>query len=150
MPALIVAAIAALAVGGVVFALEQVESGAEETAGRDVPVVEQPQAGKSDEKPTDVAAWPAGTAAYTVVLATAEDEATARARATAAIGAGVPAGVLDTDDYATLEPGRWALFSGQFDSREAAAAEARRYGAAGFPEAEARFVSDRRRPATSD
>lgn len=150
LPAFIVGAIALVAVGGVVFALEKVESDAEKSATRRVPVVDQTEQLKSDEKPTDVAAWPAGTSAYTVLLVTTGDEASARARATAAVGAGVPAGVLNSSDYPTLAPGRWALFTGRFDSREVAAEEATRYAAAGFPEAEPGFISDRREPATND
>lgn len=146
LPAGIVGAIALLAVAGIVFALRQVESDAEKEATKPVPVVTQPESAESDQKPTDVAAWPAGTAAYTVVLATADDEDTARAQATAAVGAGIPVGVLDSDAYPTLEPGLWVLFTGQFDSREGATEEATRYAALGFPNAEPRFVSDERDP----
>ena len=142
VPAVIVGAIALLAVGGVWFALEQVESDAERQATKEVPVVERPAAPEADEKPTEVAAWPAGDAAYTVVLAKAPDETTARARAAAAVEDGVPAGVLDSDRYPTLEPDVWMLFAGRFETRDEAAAEAARYAAAGFPEAEARFVSE--------
>ena len=149
LPIAIVAVIALLAVGGTVFALEQVESDAEDSASRDVPIVTQPDARESESKPTDVLAWPAGTSAYTVVLDTTADESSARARATAAVGGGVAAGVLDSDAYPTLAPGEWVLFTGKFDSREAAAEEARRYAALGYPEARAEFVSDQRRPATS-
>jgi predicted nucleic acid-binding Zn ribbon protein len=143
-PAAIIAVIALIAVGAVVFALNQVESDAEREATKPAIVVKPPDQSGSEDKPTDVAAWPAGTSAYTVVLAQTPDEATARARATAAVGGGVPAGVLDSDAYPTLQPGMWVLFTGEFDTQAEAAEEAARFVASGFPEAAAAFVSDRR------
>lgn len=148
MPGAIIVVIALIAVGGVLFALDQVESDAEREATKPAVVVERPQPPGGEAKPTDVAAWPAGTAAYTVVLAESPDETTARARATAAVGGGIPVGVLDSDSYPTLEPGRWLLFVGRYDTRAEAAEEAARYVAAGFPDAEAAFVSDRRGAST--
>jgi hypothetical protein len=141
-PALIVGAIAVIAIVGVLIALDQVESDAEREATKPAVVVERPQPPGSEEKPTDVAAWPGGTAAYTVSLARVPDESIARARATAAVGEGIPAGVLDSDAYPTLEPGAWVLFAGRFDTETEAAREAARYAAAGFPEAQVAFVSD--------
>ena len=143
-PAAIVVAIALVAVGAVAFALEQVESDAEREATEPAPVFRQDAPAASDQKPTDVAAWPADTSAYTVLLATEDDERAARARATAAVGSGVPAGVLDSDAYPTLAPGEWVLFAGRFETREQAADEAARYAAAGFPDARQAFVSEQR------
>ena len=143
MPGAIVVVIALIAVAGLFFALEQVESDAEREAREPALVVGRPQPPAGGEQPTEVASWPAGTAAYTVVLAETPDETTARARATAAVEGGVPAGVLDSGAYPTLEPGTWVLFTGRFDTRVEAAEEATRYVAAGFPDAEAAFVSDR-------
>ena len=74
------------------------------------------------------------------------DESIARARATAAVGAGIPAGVLDSDAYPTLEPGAWVLFTGRFDTETEAAREAARYAAAGFPEAAGRVRQRRSEP----
>ena len=144
MPGAIVVLIALVAIAGLVFALEQVESDAEREATEPAIVIGGPQPPAGGEEPTQVATWPAGTDAYTVVLAETADETTARARATAAVEGGVPAGVLHSDAYPTLEPGTWVLFAGRFDTRAEAAEEATRYVAAGFPEAEAAFVSDRR------
>ena len=141
-PASIIGAIAVIAIVGVLIALDQVESDAEREATKPAIIVEQPQPPGSEEKPTDVAAWPDGTAAYTVSLARMSDEDIARARATAAVGSGIPAGVLDSDAYPTLEPGEWVLFAGRFDTEAEAAREAARYAAAGFPEAQVAFVSD--------
>ncbi len=142
IPAAIVVLIALIAVGGVVFALDQVESDAEREATEPTLVVGRPQPPANGKQPTEVASWPAGTDAYTVVLAETPEETTARAHATAALEGGVPAGVLHSDAYPTLEPGMWVLFAGRFDSRAEAAEEATRYAAAGFPEAEPAFVSD--------
>lgn len=145
-PGAIIVVIALIAIGGVVFALDQVESDAEREATKPALVVQRPQQPGNGEKPTDVAAWPAATAAYTVVLAKSSDETTARARATAAVGSGIPAGVLDSTDYPSLDPGMWILFAGRYDTQADAAEDAARYVAAGFPTAEAAFVSDRSPP----
>jgi hypothetical protein len=142
VPAAIVVAIALLAVGGVVFALERVESDAEREATKPATIFEGAGRPGSETKPTDVATWPAETSAYTVVLATTPDEVEARAQATAAVGSGVPAGVLDSDRYPTLEAGEWMLFTGRFDTRSQAVKEAARYAATGFPNARAEFVSE--------
>jgi hypothetical protein len=143
VPAVIVAAIALLAVGGVLFALERVESDAEREATKPAEVLERTPPPKTTAEPTGVASWPEGESAYTVVLATTSDEDTARARATAAVSAGVPAGVLDSDRYPTLDADTWVLFAGRYAAREDAEAEAARYAAAGYPEARARFVGAR-------
>jgi hypothetical protein len=140
MPGAIIVVIALVAVGGVIFALDQVESDAEREATKPAIVVRQPEPGGT----TEIATWPAGTDAYTVVLAETADETTARARAATAASGGVPAGVLDSNRYPTLDPGVWVLFAGRFETRAEAVEEAARYVAAGFPDAEAAFVSDRR------
>ena len=147
MPAAIIAVIALIAVGGVLIALDQVESDAEKEATKPAVVVERPKPPSGDQ-PTDVASWPRGTSAYTVALAEAPDETSARARATAAVGGGVPAGVLQSDSYPTLDPGKWLVFAGRFETQSEAEEEATRYVAAGFPDAEAVFVSDQLPPAT--
>jgi hypothetical protein len=143
VPAVIVVAIALLAVAGVVFALARVESDARREATKPVPVVKQPPP-ERQAKPAALVSWPAGASAYTVALATASDEASARARATSTAASGIAAGVLDSDAYPTLEPGTWVVFTGRFDTREAAAEAAVRYAAEGFPDAQARFVGDAR------
>ena len=111
MPGAIIAVIALIAIGGVVIALDQVESDAEREATKPALVVERPKPPGGDQ-PTDVAAWPTGTSAYTVALAEAADETSARARATAAVSGGVPAGVLHSDSYPTLDPGKWLALRG--------------------------------------
>jgi hypothetical protein len=145
-PAAIIAVIALIAVAAVVLALNQVESDAEREATKPTLVVKPPAPPGSGEEPTDVETWPAGTSAYTVALAETPDETAARARATAAVAGGVPAGVLQSDAYPTLAPGMWVLFAGRFDTRAEAEDEATRYVAAGFPDAKAVFVGDERAP----
>ena len=140
MPGAIIVGIALIAVVGVLFALDQVESDAEREATKPAIIVRQPEPGGT----ADIATWPAGTTAYTVALAETPDETTARARAAGAASGGVPAGVLDSNTYPTLVPGVWVIFVGRFETRAEAVEEAARYVAAGFPDAEAAFVSERR------
>ncbi len=147
MPIGIIVVIALIAVGGVLIALDLVESDAAREATKPAIVVEQPKPARGGQ-PTDVAAWPTGTSAYTVALAEAPDETSARARAAAAVSGGVAAGVLQSDSYPTLDPGKWLVFAGRFDTRNEAEEEATRYVAAGYPDAEAVFVSDQLPPAT--
>ena len=68
----------------------------------------------------EIADWPAGKDAWTVVLESAASREAATTRATELAGQGVPVGILNSDDYASLEPGRFVVFSGQYDSRRAA------------------------------
>jgi hypothetical protein len=68
----------------------------------------------------EIADWPAGKDAWTIVLESSSTEAAATARAQELIGQGVPVGLLNSDEYPSLEPGRWVVFSGQYDSQRAA------------------------------
>lgn len=141
VPAVIIGAIALLAIGAVFVALQQVESDAEREAAEPAEVVERPFA-RDGGSGSDVAEWPADRSGYTVVLAQAPDETTARTQATAALDAGLPAGVLESDRYPSLEPGTWVLFAGRFESLDEAEAAATRYAAAGFPDAEPQFIGE--------
>ena len=142
VPAAIVAAIALIAVAGVVFALEQVESDAEREATKPAAVLERPDpVGGGGERPTEVESWPARTSGYTVALARMPDETTARARATATLGGGIPVGILDASAYPSLASDDWLMYAGRFDTRAEAVEEAARYATAGFPDAEAVLVS---------
>jgi septal ring-binding cell division protein DamX len=64
--------------------------------------------------------WPAGTEGWTVVLESSSTEDAARQRAQELAEQGMPVGILNSDDYGSLEPGRYVVFSGQYDSRRAA------------------------------
>jgi cell division septation protein DedD len=70
---------------------------------------------------TEIGEWPAGTEGWTVVLESSGTEGAARTRAEELAGQGISVGILDSDDFGSLEPGRWVVFSGQYDSRRAAA-----------------------------
>jgi hypothetical protein len=60
---------------------------------------------------------------YTVILHSERDRAVARDRAARLTEEGVPAvAVLDSDDYPTLEPGYYVVYSGQFTSEQRAQA----------------------------
>jgi septal ring-binding cell division protein DamX len=68
----------------------------------------------------EIADWPAGKDAWTVVLEAAGTREAAEARATELAQQGIPVGILDSNDYPTLEPNKFVVFSGQYDSQRAA------------------------------
>jgi hypothetical protein len=68
----------------------------------------------------EIADWPAGKDAWTVVLESSATRGAAQARGTELAGQGVPVGILDSNDYGSLEPGRFVVFSGQYDTKRAA------------------------------
>ena len=85
------------------------------------------------------ASWPAGTQAWTVILASATSQATAESIAAKATGDGLSAGVLYSSAYSTLTPGYWVVFSGTYSTSSAAqAAATSAHGS--FPGANARFI----------
>jgi septal ring-binding cell division protein DamX len=67
-----------------------------------------------------IASWPAGKTAWTVILDSATSESAADAKANELSGQGTTVGVLHSDDYSSLNPGYWVVFSGQYDSQSAA------------------------------
>jgi septal ring-binding cell division protein DamX len=69
---------------------------------------------------SSVAEWPAGTEGWTVVLESSSTEEAAEARAQELAQQGISVGMLNSDDFGSLEPGRYVVFSGQYDSRRAA------------------------------
>ena len=68
----------------------------------------------------EIADWPAGKDAWTIVLESSSTREAAEARATELAGQGIPVGILDSDEYSSLEPGRFVVFSGQYDTDRAA------------------------------
>ena len=80
----------------------------------------------------EIAEWPAGKTAYTVVLVSATSRNAADAKAEQAIKRGIKAGVLRSDDFSTLRAGYWVVFAGQFDTSEQATRAADRYAEQGF------------------
>jgi SPOR domain len=79
-----------------------------------------PPATDSPGTTPEIADWPAGKDAWTVVLEAASTREAAEARANELVQQGIPVGILDSDDYGSLEPGRFVVFSGQYDSQRAA------------------------------
>jgi len=74
-----------------------------------------------------------------VILASATSQATAESIAAKATADGLSAGVLYSSAYATLTPGYWVVFSGQYSTQSAAeAAASRAHGS--FPGANARYI----------
>ena len=69
-----------------------------------------------------IAEWPAGKTAWTVILESATSESAADAKANELSSDGTSVGVLHSDDFSSLNPGYWVVFSGQYDSQSAAQA----------------------------
>lgn len=67
-----------------------------------------------------ISEWPAGTTAWTIVLESSATREAADTRAEELAGQGIAVGVLDSNDFSSLEPDRFVVFSGQYDSRRAA------------------------------
>jgi predicted nucleic acid-binding Zn ribbon protein len=86
-------------------------------------LAEQRQAHARAQREARSGSWPANLTAYTVVLVTASDEASARQTADTAKTNGVEAGVLHSDDYG-LGQGFWIVYAGTYDNQDAASAEA--------------------------
>ena len=80
-----------------------------------------------------VASWPAGKAAYTLVLISAKSRKQAYAKAREAKSRGIDAGVLHSNDYSSLNPGYWVVFVGQYKSAAQARSHIDDYASKGFP-----------------
>ena len=75
----------------------------------------------ADESTTpEIADWPDGKDAWTVVLESAQTRAAAETRANELAAQGVPVGIVDSDNYSSLQANTFVVFSGQYDSRRAA------------------------------
>ncbi len=72
--------------------------------------------------------WPEGVTAWTIVLASESGETKARARAQALSARGVEVGVLRSDDFKSLRPGRWIVFSGRYEASRGAQRARRNLG----------------------
>ena len=83
-----------------------------------------PRRSTERRRPGELMEWPRGKNGWTVVLASlpaARGRPVATARAREALEAGVPdVGVLDSSRYSSLHPGYYVVFSGVYDSLEAA------------------------------
>lgn len=83
--------------------------------------------------------WPVGRTAWTAILASTRSESDARSAKGRVAGAGDPAGVLFSTDFTDLRPGYWVVFSGTYDSRTTAVAQAAKLRP-DFPSAYARRI----------
>jgi hypothetical protein len=102
----------------------------------------RPPAARSPDSPSPEPAggerleWPARGDGYTVVVAISEDgRGPALARARRARRLGLDAGVLNSSDYSSLEPGKTVAFVGIFLNRSAARKEADRVERLGLTQA---------------
>jgi predicted nucleic acid-binding Zn ribbon protein len=96
----------------------------------------------SDDKPSEpkpaavtVNQWQPGTEGYTVLITgySFDTKSEARTEARKVLAKGLPAGILNTDDFASLDPGSWVVYVGQFDSPQEAEKERGGYENAGYP-----------------
>jgi hypothetical protein len=140
-PVALVAGLLAVAVIALILALVELAGNAEQvgpaTAATPTPtpsVAAQPTATPTPESTTippatseggpgttpEIADWPAGKDAWTVVLESADTRPAAEQRANELAAQGIPVGLLSSDGYSSLEPHKWVVFSGQYDTRRAA------------------------------
>lgn len=128
-PVLLVGALLAVAVIALVLALVELSRDAEQVAEQPAATPAAPVAPTATPEATTVppasttpaiAEWPAGTTAWTIVLESSATREAADARAEELAGQSVAVGVLDSNDFSSLEPDRFVVFSGQYDSRRAA------------------------------
>jgi hypothetical protein len=80
-----------------------------------------PEATSTPSSGSDIGKWPAGKSGWTVVLASDTSESEAQDAAEKFAGEGISGvGVLHSDDFSSLKPGFWVVFSGEYDSQSAA------------------------------
>jgi len=125
-PIAVVGALLALALIAVVLALVELSRQAEEVtqvAQTPTPTAAPPApaATPAPAVPAAPAEWPEGRTAWTVVLNSSGTREDAERLAADLVGKGVPGvGVLDSDDFASLGPDSFVVFSGQYDNRRLA------------------------------
>ncbi len=74
-----------------------------------------------DSASADIASWPSGQSGWTVVLASKSSESEANSNAEQFVSDGISdVGVLNSDDFSSLQPGFWVVYSGQYDSQSEA------------------------------
>ena len=125
-PIAVVGALLALALIAVVLALVELSRQAEEVtqvAQTPTPTAAPPApaATPAPAVPAAPGEWPEGRTAWTVVLNSSGTREDAERLAADLVGKGVPGvGVLDSDDFASLGPDSFVVFSGQYDNRRLA------------------------------
>jgi septal ring-binding cell division protein DamX len=105
---------------------------------RDTPAASAPASGTALVKRGDLYSWPPELRGFTVVLLSAEDEASANRFARDA-SKGMPAkiGVIRADDFKSLPKGFFVVFAGQYKDRATAQQAAERLSgrfSGGFPQ----------------
>ena len=89
--------------------------------------------------PTDIGTGELPPDTWTAIVSSVRDETEARDTADRLAGGGEESGVLFSSDYPDLRPGYWVVYSGEFPSRDGAAAHARSL-AGSFPGAYPRYI----------
>lgn len=102
-------------------------------SGSEAPVAATPVVSGTDD-------WPGGSA-YTTVLASLGSESEAIDFQSEARSDGLDAGILESSNYGSLNPGYWVVFSGTYDSSEGASERASYAKGLGYSSAYPRFVS---------
>jgi hypothetical protein len=97
--------------------------------------------GSAAAAPTAIAGWPAGATGWTVVLAGRRTQAAADQEAQRLTAAGVPVGVLSTDQHPGLRPGFWDVYSGRYASEAQAAGAMERLRAQGQARARVKRIA---------
>ena len=122
----VVGVLLALALIAVILALVELAGPAEQVT--EVPQTPAPTATPATTPapgatpaPADLAEWPEGRTAWTVVLNSSGTREDAERLATELVSKGVPGvGVLDSNDFESLGPDSFVVFSGQHESRQLA------------------------------
>jgi hypothetical protein len=113
-------------------------------AGRTVRTAARPKARRAAPAASRLTAWPRTASAYTVVIASlpqAEGGAAARSKAREVLRSGLrQVGVLVSDNFASLHPGYYVIFSGVYPSLDEAQVGASR-AASRFPNSYARQIA---------
>jgi len=102
--------------------------------------VAPPEPEPEPEPDTGAGDWPPGETAWTAILSSVRSESDARAAKSRLAGSGEPAGVLFSTDFPDLRDGYWVVYSGMFDGRGEAVAQAGKLRTS-WPGAYARRIS---------
>ena len=74
-----------------------------------------------DPSASGLATWPDGKTGYTVVLSSETTRSAAEQKANDFAAQGIAGvGVLNSDNFSSLNPGFYVVFAGEYDSQEAA------------------------------
>ena len=107
-----------------------------------------PKPDKPDPKPVQISEWPAGREGYTVIVYTFNSKSEAKVKAREVAADGHPAGVLDSSDFKSLEPGSWLVYIGEYDSAQEAERAAAKFDR-DYP-GEVTYVGDNQSPEYED